>query len=458
MVNRRVMTINSLCFTFFNRTPTSKRASRPLKVLWAAAALSLIAGCSNNSSGEKTAGTTRAKAGTNATRISVISPHSDDIKDEFGRAWKAKHPDIELKWVDQGGGSDALNFMQARFKQKPDGIGHDLFFGGGPDAFAELESGGLLQSLPSDYGVPADLNGVPLRGKDNTWVAAALSGFGILVNQSIATRDALPVPKVWGDLGHPKLRDRVELADPRRSSSAHAAYEIILQTNGWDGGWKILSQIAGNSRRFARGSSDLPRDVASGEAVMAPAVDFYARAAIALAGEKLKFVSPQGQNVITSDPIAILKGAPNAEAARQFVQFVMSPEGQKLWMLKKGASGGPSQKDLFRQAALPSLYKPIPKDSLISANPYTIQNTRRYDAAKAAKRRKALDELIGAVLIDNHDAVKAKWAKNPDPKTFGYVPVPEAEMMKIASQWGDAAFATKTTTAWGEASKKYFAQ
>ncbi|MDF2441144.1 MAG: iron(III) transport system substrate-binding protein [Abditibacteriota bacterium] len=448
MVNRRVMTRNQAPTAPLRFLPVV-RAMRPLKVLCAVTALSaLVAGCSNTSPGEKSAAA--------AKRISVISPHSDDIRDEFARAWKAKNPNIEIKWVDQGGSSDALNFVQARFKQKPEGIGHDCFFGGGPDAFTELETDGLLTPLPSDYGVPADLNGVPLRGANNTWVAAALSGFGILVNTSIATRDALPVPKVWGDLGNPQLINRVELADPRRSGSAHAAYEIILQTNGWDQGWKVLSQMAANSRRFARGSSELPHDVASGEAVMAPAIDFYARAAIARANGKLSFVSPQGQSVVTADPIAILKGAPNAEGARKFVEFVMSPEGQKLWMLKKGASGGPTQKDLFRQAALPSLYQPIPKDSLITQNPYSVKNARRYDSAKAAKRRKALDELIGAVLIDNHDAVKAKWAKNPDPKTFGYVPLSEAEMMKAAEQWGDAAFATKTTTAWGEASKKYF--
>jgi ABC-type Fe3+ transport system substrate-binding protein len=131
-----------------------------------------------------------------------------------------------------------LNFVLSQFKGKEadQGIGIDLFFGGGMDSFIDMENAGVLQPLPSDYGVPATLNGVPLRGKDNAWVAAALGGFGILYNKTIAQRDNLPVPATWADMANPKLQDRIALADPRHSGSAHMAYEIILQANGWEKG------------------------------------------------------------------------------------------------------------------------------------------------------------------------------------------------------------------------------
>ncbi len=195
---------------------------------------------------------------------------------------------------------------------------------------------GLLAPLPSDYKVPARLNGVPLRGQKNTWVAAALSGFGILFNKTIAGRDRLPIPGTWADLGKPALRDRVALADPRNSGTAHQTYEIILQTNGWQRGWQTLTALAGNARSFGKSSSKLLQDVTSGEAAMSPAIDFYAATAIARAGEeKLGYIEPQGQRVVTPDPIAVLRDAPNATLAQEFVAYVMSPAGQKLWMLKK---------------------------------------------------------------------------------------------------------------------------
>src|SRR5690606_15857300 len=124
--------------------------------------------------------------------------------------------------------------------------------------------------LPSDYDVPQQINGVPLHGAGNTWVGAALSGFGILYNKTFATRDKLPVPETWNELGDPRLRNRIELADPRHSGSAHAAYEVILQANGWEEGWRALIAMSGNARRFTQAASELLQDVRSGEAVFVP--------------------------------------------------------------------------------------------------------------------------------------------------------------------------------------------
>ncbi len=387
--------------------------------------------------------------------VTIISPHNAEIQVEFTEMWKSQHPGSDIKWLDQGGTSQILSFVRQQFggKDKTKGIGIDLFFGGGGDTFTELESDGLLVPLPSDYGIPAQLNGVPLRGKNNDWVAAALSGFGILYNKPIAARDALPIPQNWQGLTNPKLRDRIELADPRQSGSAHTAYEIILQSNGWDKGWKILTAMTGNARIFATTGGAPLQDVQNGEAVFCPAIDFYARSAMKGAGgEKLGYITPRGENVVTADPIGMLRGAPNPEGAKQFVQMVMSPAGQKLWFSAKGSAGGPKTSELFRLPALPASYK----SAGAAQNPFTAPNTAKYDADKAAKRRRALDDLIGSVLIDNHDAVKAAWQKTPNLDATGYVPLSEAEFMKIAAKWNDAAFASATKDGWASAARAKF--
>lgn len=399
--------------------------------------------------------------GQKTTQLMIVSPHDPKIQVEFERGFKQKHPDASIKWFSQQGSSEALRFVESQFagKDKAQGIGMDLFFGGGPEVFMDLDNAGLLQPLPSNYGVPAVLNGVPLVGKNQDWVGAALSGFGILVNQVIADRDKLPVPQVWSDLEKPKLRNRVELADPRQSGSAHVAYEIILQTEGWQRGWQTLTGMAANASQFINSSSQLTQDVQSGEAAMVPAIDFYARTAVEQAGGgKLIYVAPRGQQVTTPDPIGILRGAPHLELARQFVDFVMSPEGQKLWMYKKGAPGGPVNNSLYRQAALPSLYKPISPDSLVQQDPYSAHNTRPYDSKVATVRRKVLDDLIGAVLIDNQKLIKARLARNPDLAAATFVPITEAQAAQLAAQWSDASFRNAKLNDWGIAARAHFNQ
>ena len=414
-----------------------------------ALALFAVSGCSS-----KPAGTAATP-----TSVNIVSPHSREIRNEFEVLWRKSHPETSIKWIDQGGTSDDLKFVRDQFasRGKDKGIGVDLFFGGGGETFTELEDDGLLVPLAEKYGVPDQLNGVPLRGKNNDWVAAALSGFGILYNKKIAARDALPIPATWADLANPKLQERIELADPRHSGSAHTTYEIILQTNGWDKGWKILTAMTGNARKFALTGSEPLQDVKTGEAVFCSSIDFYATTAIEQAGQdKLGYIEPQGQNILTADPIGLLPAAPNEKMAREFIAMVLSPAGQKLWFAPKGSEGGPTNAALFRLPALPDAYKPIPAGAWTQTDPYATKTTANYDADKAASRRRALDDLIGSVLVDNLDTIKRKWKSNPNLEQVGYVPLSEAEFAKIAPKWDDPQFASTTKTQWNAAARQHF--
>ena len=398
-----------------------------------------------------------ASSASEPNTLVLVSPHGREIQGEFERGFKATHPNVKLQWIDQGGTSDDLNFVLEQFKKKKTGgIGVDLFFGGGADTFHDLEKQDVLQPLPSSYQVPAALNGVPLRGEKNTWVAAALSGFGVLYNKTIAARDKLPVPRVWADLGDPRLQNRIALADPRHSGSAHMAYEIILQAQGWKRGWQTLAMMAANTRSFSPSSSKLLDDVSTGEAVMAPSIDFYAATKIASAGgEKLGYVDPQGQRVVTADPIGVLRGAPHQKLAQEFVAFVMSPQGQKLWMLKKGAVGGPVNNALYRLAAVPSSYKPISPDSLIRADPYAGRNSFKFDPAKSGLRRRVLDDLIGAVLVDNKDDLRSSLSTHGAARTT-FMPLSEAQANTLAARWNDKAFRNTSISQWTQAARAHY--
>lgn len=410
----------------------------------------MLSGCGGSNSRTSGTGTQAAQ------KLVIISPHPDSVKNEFERAFKKQHPNVTFQWLNPGGSSDLLRFVIDQYKNKPnkdDGIGADVFFGGGLETFIELEEKELLQKLEGKFEVLSQLNGVPLRGGDDVWIAAALSGFGILYNRQIAARDKLPVPATWGDLGKKQLQGRIELADPRKSGSAHVAYEIILQSMGWDEGWKTLAAMAGNSRAFIESSSQLVNDVSSGEAVFVPAIDFYARAKINAAGkDKMGYIIPKEQSVVTPDPIGILRGARNKTDAEKFVNFVLSPEGQKLWILPKGAPEGPQSETLFRMPVLRRTYRNIPKESLIEGDPFLLKNTRGYNYKIAARRRQTLDDMIGAILIDNHDALKARQKKSGDVQKLQLVPE-EGVVMAASDAWGDAAFAQQKLGEWREAAR-----
>jgi hypothetical protein len=125
-------------------------------------------------------------------------------------------------------------------------------------------------------------------------------------------------------------------------------------------------------------------------------------------GENVGFVTPKGLTVVNCDPIGILKHAPNRRIAERFVEFVMRPEGQRLWMLPPGAPGGPKKYALERLAVLPSLYGPD-AGTRPAMNPFELPPADFYDAAKEDARLSILPDYLRIALVENHELLRKAW-------------------------------------------------
>lgn len=353
-------------------------------------------------------------------QLVILSPHWEGIEHEFTRAFQEAYRrqtgrTVELKWLDVGGGtSSILRYIRSEFAARPEGTDLDVFFGGGVDPYIELKQLGLLAPfrLPDEAlaQLAKDIHGSPLYdAEDYTWYAATMSGFGIIYNTRVLKEERLPVPRTWEDLARPEARNWVASADPRKSGSAHMAYEIILQAYGWEKGWQVIHALGANVRTFTEAAGDTPKDVALGEGAYGLCIDFYAwRQRAEPGGEIVEYVTPADLSVVNGDAIGILKGAPHMEVARAFVAFVMSEAGQKLWALRKGEPDGPQKYELGRFTVLPGLYPKIRERVAVRENPFEWKPTFRYDAALGSARWGLVNDLIGAMIIDpQRDLVKA---------------------------------------------------
>jgi hypothetical protein len=131
-------------------------------------------------------------------------------------------------------------------------------------------------------------------------------------------------------------------------------------------------------------------------------------------GANLRFVVPPGMTVITCDPVALLKNAPHRAVAEKFIEFVLRPEGQRLWMLPAGAPGGPRKYALQRSAVLPGLYAEAPvraQEGPARLNPFTAPPADFYDADKENARQTILADYLRVALVENHGALGKAWRK-----------------------------------------------
>ncbi len=407
-------------------------------------------------------------------QVIIISPHNEAIRYEFGRGFARWHQTqvgepARVEWRDAGGTSDALRFVQSEFAKKTNGIGIDIFYGGGQEPYLLLadKKFALPYTPPAEIlaGIPPSMNGVELYDASHAWHGAALSSFGILQSTRVQRLAHLPPATRWGDLVDPRLFDWVGGGDPRNSGTMSVMYETFLQYYGWERGWQMLTQLGGNIRKFDRISTSTAKDVTLGETAYALAIDFYGFTQVAIGGRSnLVFALPQDFTAVNPDGIAILRGAPNLATAQRFVDFTLSEAGQKLWFLPRGHSEGAVKNSIDRMSIRPDFYRRYKDESNIAFSPFDLKHEFSYNAKLARDRRDILPAFFGALLVDTHTELQSAWravirrgVSPADVAELGRVPLTEKEMLAMAAgEWKNPAYRNRKKIEWqGWAQEKY---
>lgn len=337
-----------------------------------------------------------------ADRLIIYTPHNEQIRFEMSVAfnnWREAQglPPVVFDWRASGGTSDLRKTILAQFVAKAkqsredDGIGADLFFGGGEYDHNQIAKGVTVMRNGAEQQIPvavsanlpeglleevfpsAKIGGERLYHADKLWVGTALSSFGIVYNRDLLVMLELDAPTTWADLADPAYQNWLALADPAHSGSIGATFNTVLKRTGWTEGWSMMRRVFANARYFSNSASKVPVDVSSGEAAAGMCIDFYGRTqagAVAAAGwsgdvegertSRVGYADPvvdgRSMTATTADPITLLRGAPDRETAEQFIAWLLTKESQRLWQAKLDTDGGPVRYELRRQPIRPDLF------------------------------------------------------------------------------------------------------
>jgi len=157
---------------------------------------------------------------------------------------------------------------------------------------------------------------------DRTYFGSKLITTGIAVNTAAKSR-----PTSWADLAKPEYKGQIAMPSPLYSGAA--AIMLGTMTSRPDLGWSYFEKLKAADAVAVRGNGAVVTAVANGEKAYGVLVDFMAFNAKAK-GSPIDFVFPAEGNPAVTEPVAILKTTQNAAAARAFVDFILSDEGQKL--------------------------------------------------------------------------------------------------------------------------------
>lgn len=199
----------------------------------------------------------------------------------------------------------------------------DIWFTGGADTFISAAQQGLLHAYKSPEG---EVLGDIMKDADGYWHGTSLTLVNWVVNKDLIKEKGLKMPETWDDLLQPGLAGEVSMSDPASSGTAYNTVSAILQVRGEEKGWAYLDQLIDQVPFFTARGSDPAKNVVAGEAIVGINASNGDRE-LEENNPYIKLVYPKDGTGWWPQPVAIVEGTQKLDAAKVFVDWLLSKRG-----------------------------------------------------------------------------------------------------------------------------------
>jgi iron(III) transport system substrate-binding protein len=261
----------------------------------------------------------------------VVYSANDDTLHKLAFAAFSKETGIAVEPISAGSG-----VLIKRIQTEKDRPGGDILWG---------VSRSLLETN-KQYFTPYlsknnDATPAEYRDADNLWIGNNLHLMVILQNTKALPADAGPTS--WADLLHPKWKGKIAFTDPANSGSAYSTITMLVDLfGGGDAGWAKVKELIANTKILNR-SSLVFQGVGNGEYPLGISLE-YAGYIWAAGGAPVRTIYPVDGTIVQMEGVAIIKGGPNNEAAKAFVDFINRKDVRE--MIIKQTFRRPARQDL----------------------------------------------------------------------------------------------------------------
>ncbi len=292
-----------------------------------------------------------------AGKLVIYTSQAPEIAQQTVDAFKAAYPKVQVEWT-RNGTTQLMNVLRTEMlsgQAKPDVL-----------LIADAINLGALKNENQLYrysDAPVQHINPSFYDQDKTFFGTKIIATVIAYN----TQRAQPIDS-WKKLAVAANKGQIAMPSPLYSGAA--LYKLHTDINTPDIGWGFYKQLAEMGVAPQGGNGPALKAVASG-------LDKYGiitDADVMLAkkkGSPVDLVYPlEGVSYVT-EPVAIMKSAHNLPAAKAFVNFMLSEQGQKL-VVEQG------NRPVDDRVAAPEGFTPINKIKLLAPD---VAKAIKEDAA-----------------------------------------------------------------------------
>ena len=248
-------------------------------------------------------------------KLVVYSPHDADPLNAGVAQFMEKYPNIQVEVIAAGTGELCQRLVAEA--ANPQG---DVLWGGGADTLAAY----------NDYFEPYvcandEFIGEAYKDPNGYWIGESPLPMVFIYNKTMLSEDE--VPTTWEGLCDENLKGKIAYCSPSKSGSAYTQLCTMLFSQPTiDEGWALVEKFIANlDGKLQDSSGNCHKLVASGEYALGVTIE--KSAVLYNDNPDIGYVYPE-KNSAVPDGVALIKGCPNEENAKLFIDFVTSAECQ----------------------------------------------------------------------------------------------------------------------------------
>lgn len=254
-----------------------------------------------------------------SNKLVVYAALNEDEMAKFIEKFKAD-TGIEIEYV-LGGAGEIATRIQGE-KASPNA---DVMVGGSVDVYGPLAKEGIFEAYDSPNNDTLDTR---FNDPNHFWQGWYMGVLGLVINrdrfQAELAPQGLEYPKTWDDLLDPRYDDVFVTSNPVTAGGAYIFTANQIFRLGEEPAWEYLKALDQNVHHYYAGAVECIVPVATGEFIvgMSWVHDIYKQVK---AGYPIDVVIPE-QTAYEIGGSAIVKGGPNPENAKIFIDWLLTQE------------------------------------------------------------------------------------------------------------------------------------
>lgn len=248
--------------------------------------------------------------------VQFYTSQPDADAESLVQAFEKKYPSIQVE-IFRSGTEEVIGKVLA--EEEAGGIQADVLLVADAVTFEMLKKQDLLQAYRSQ-----EEESIPEQFVDPDHMYYGTKAMATI----IATNDEVTenIPTKWADLLEKQEDGKTVMPSPLYSGAA--AYNVGVFTRN-SLGWDMFKSLKDNNLMVVQGNGAALKEVQSGQRTHGIVVDFIVARAIQ-EGSPLTLTYPEEGVPVITEPVALMKGSKNEEAAKLLIDFILSKEGQEL--------------------------------------------------------------------------------------------------------------------------------